>query len=483
MIRVRSVGACVVLALGASRVMGCSEDSSRTGVEEPAETGVTPAAGAASGSAGRPGAGGARGSGGSGVGGGASGGAPGSGGQRTTGGATGLDASNGSGGTGNGASGAGGESNLDGSVGDGAPADANDGASTTRVDSSCGALVVVPEQVVEFYEASFTDTITTFTPVAMFIMLDRSSSMVTGSPPPASSMSWDDSAAAIHAFVDDPGSAGVDIGLGTFPYGPNNTADCAGGTDCGTPVVSIASLPGNANAMIAAMSAQRPGSNAPNTPTECALRGMITTCMAYQAASPTGEKCVAVLVTDGTPSACDKDQQHLVMIIADGKSKGVDTYALGLPGADISALNTYAQAGGTGAAYDVSAGAVAFVTALNSIRSKITHQELHRVVTTRVVSRPVECRWKIPPLPLGEPPLNPMDMNLLVTPPNGVGTQFGHVASSARCPSNQNAWYFDDEAHPSEIYLCPHACTNVENVTGERIELLLHCPRIEATPS
>jgi hypothetical protein len=350
------------------------------------------------------------------------------------------------------------------------------------VDSSCGALAVIPEQVFEFYEASFTDTIATITPVAMFMMLDRSSSMVTGSPAPASSMSWDNSAAAIHAFVDDPRSAGVDIGLGTFPYGPNNTADCAAGTDCGTPVVPIASLPGNASAMIAAMSAQRPGSNA-NTPTECALRGMISTCMAYQAASPTGEKCVAVLVTDGAPSVCDKDQQHLVAIIADGKSKGVDTYTLGLPGADLAVLDTYAQAGGTGAAYDVSAGPSAFVTALVAIRGKISHQELHRVVTTRVSSRPLECRWKIPPLPLGDPPLNPMDVNLLVTPPNGVGTQFGHVASYAQCPSNQNAWYFDDEAHPSEIYLCPHACTTVESATGERIELLLFCPRIEAKPS
>jgi hypothetical protein len=27
-----------------------------------------------------------------------------------------------------------------------------------------------------------------------------------------------------------------------------------------------------------------------------------------------------------------------------------------------------------------------------------------------------------------------------------------------------------------EIYLCPRACTNVENVRGERIEILLHCP-------
>jgi hypothetical protein len=296
-------------------------------------------------------------------------------------------------------------------------------------------------------------------------------------------MSWDNSAAAIGAFVMDPLSNGLDIGLGTFPYGPNNTADCNAGSDCGMPVVPIAPLPGNAASMTSAMTAQRPGGRNANTPTECALRGMINTCLTYHAASPSGEKCVAVLVTDGNPTACDQNQQNLVAIIADGHMKGVDTYALALPGTNIATLDSYAQAGGTIQAIDVTGGAQAFVAALNAIRGKITHQDMHTVVTTHVVSTPLRCQWKIPQQKQGDPPLDPNKVNLQFTPPNGASTQFGHVAAPGACPANQNAWYFDDEKNPTQISLCPNACTNVENVAGARIDILLHCPRIEVPPA
>src|SRR5262249_39730964 len=75
------------------------------------------------------------------------------------------------------------------------------GTSRPPADSSCGAVAEVPEQITKYIEASVTDTITTLTPVAIFIMQDRSSSMVTGRPAPASAMSWDNSANAITAFV------------------------------------------------------------------------------------------------------------------------------------------------------------------------------------------------------------------------------------------------------------------------------------------
>lgn len=66
---------------------------------------------------------------------------------------------------------------------------------------------------------------------------------------------------------------------------------------------------------------------------------------------------MAVLVTDGTPTQCDTSEDHLVALIADGHTKGVDTFTLGLSGADIDVLDRYATAGGTNRAIDVSAGA------------------------------------------------------------------------------------------------------------------------------
>jgi hypothetical protein len=358
------------------------------------------------------------------------------------------------------------------------------GATIRSHDSSCGAVSEVPEQIIKYTEASVTDTTYTSTPVAVFIMLDRSISMTMApiGAPAGAPISWDSAKSSITAFVNDPMSAGLDIGMGTFPVGPQATFDCATGADCGTPVVPIMSLPGNAGAMANAMTSQTPMGLA-FTPTECALRGMINTCLQYHAMSPTGEPCVAVLVTDGTPTQCDLDENNLTAIIADGKAKGVQTYTLGLPGSDINVLNQYAVAGGTGMAVDVSAGPTAFIAALNAIRGKIAHQEKHTVVTKHTVQTPLKCQWKIPAQPMGSPALDPTKVNLQFTGPGAPPVQWGHVASMAMCPTNTSAWYFDDEMHPTQIFLCPNTCLGVENTMNSRIDILLHCPRIEAPPA
>jgi uncharacterized protein YegL len=347
-------------------------------------------------------------------------------------------------------------------------------------DSSCGAVAEVPEQITIYKEASVTDTTYTSTPVALFIMLDRSISMV--GPQPTGASSWTNAVNAVTAFVKDPMSSGLDIGLGSFPVGANDTYDCNAGSDCGTPIVPIASLPMNMQPMVDAMNAQTPMGLA-FTPTECGLRGMINECLQFQANSPTGEKCVAVLVTDGAPTQCNTDENALTMIITDGHSKGVDTYTLGLPGSDINVLNQYAQAGGTTMAVDVSAGATAFVAALNAIRGKVAHKDSHTVVTPVIIQTPLKCQWRIPAQKMGDPALDPTLVNLQYTPMTGQPTQFGHVAGAAACPASGNAWYFDDEMNPTQVFLCPSTCTTVEAVQGARIDILLHCPRIEAKPA
>jgi len=311
-----------------------------------------------------------------------------------------------------------------------------------------------------------------YKPVALFIMQDRSGSMVTGFPPPASAQSWQNSTDAITAFVNDPMSKGIDIGLGTFPAGMQNTADCQAGSDCGNAVVPIASLPGNASAMTSAMTAQTPNSPISLTPTECGLRGMINQCLTYQSTSPMGERCVAVLVTDGSPTQCDTNQANLTQIIADGHMKGIDTYTLGLPGADLNVLNQYAQAGGTNMAIDVTGGAQAFISALNSIRKSVT------------ISMPLPCTWKIPAPPTGTT-FDPKKVNVQYTPPGGSPQAFGYVASEADCArANGDAWYYDNSADPShstQVLACPNACNNtLHNATGE-VDVLFGCETIPAT--
>jgi hypothetical protein len=193
--------------------------------------------------------------------------------------------------------------------------------------------------------------------------------MVMMQPGQSSGTSWQSATTAVTAFTEDPASAGLDVGLGVFPPMSNAMGDCSAGADCGAPVTPIAPLPGNAVKITEAYNQAKPPASPPLlTPTECALRGMINACLTFMSKSPSGEKCVAVLVTDGTPTTCDVLETDLEMIISDGKAKGVATYTLGLPGADTATLDAYANAGGTTKSFDVSAGPEAFRKALEGIR-------------------------------------------------------------------------------------------------------------------
>lgn len=347
----------------------------------------------------------------------------------------------------------------------------------------CNAIRETPETITIYKDATVTDTVTNYKPVALFIMQDRSSSMVTGMPAPASAQSWDNSTGAITAFVNDPATAGIDIGLGTFPYGPNNTADCNTGSDCGTPVVPIAPLPGNGNAMIQAMQAQRPANGLlpALTPTECGLRGMINQCLSFMANSPTGEQCVAILVTDGTPTQCSTDATVLQQIVADGHSKGVTTFTLGLPGADLNALNALANAGGTNAAIDVAGGSQAFIAALNNIRQAVAVTTRTVITTPMVISSPLPCQWKIPPVQAPQV-FDPNKVNVQFTPPGGAVRQFGHVQSIGDCGRvNGDAWYYDDNANPTQVLVCPQTCDGtLKQSAGAQVEVLLGCDTIPA---
>lgn len=341
---------------------------------------------------------------------------------------------------------------------------------------ACPAIRQKPETVVVYKDATVTDTIYTSKPVALFVMQDRSGSMVTGFPPPADPNNWNNSTAAITAFVNDPQTAGIDIGLGTFPYGPNNTADCAG-SDCGTPVVPIAPLPGNGPAMIQAMNAQTPSSPIALTPIECGLRGMINQCLTFMANSTTGEQCVAILVTDGTPTQCSGDQAVLQQIVADGHAKGVTTFALGLPGADINQLNGLANAGGTNTAIDVSGGAQPFIDALNNIRQRVAVTTTQQVTTSTTIATPLPCSWSVPAAPPGTT-FEKNKVNVQFTPPGAtVPVDFGRVNDVGQCAqTTADAWYYDNNDAPTKVLACPNTCNGtLKNSAGAEVAVLFGC--------
>ncbi|HVW27179.1 MAG TPA: vWA domain-containing protein [Polyangiaceae bacterium] len=322
----------------------------------------------------------------------------------------------------------------------------------------CPAIRQKPEQVVMYK------------PVALFIMQDRTGSMVSGFPS-GCACSWSNSTMALSAFVNDPMSAGLDVGLSFF--GGTDKTSCDG-MDC-----SQANVPIEPIAMAAQPIIQAMNSNTPNpaniTPLECGLRGMINACLLYASNSPIGEPCVDVLVTDGNtmdPTPCDGTVSDLVQIVADGHSKGVNTYTLGLQGSDPNFLDQIAQAGGTMAHIDASGGVQQFVAALNSIRESIT------------IKMPLPCTWKIPPPPTGTT-FDPNKVNVQYTPPGAAtGQPFGHVSSQADCArANGDAWYYDNSTDPSmatQVIACDDTCNGtLHNAVGE-VDVVFGCATIPA---
>jgi hypothetical protein len=324
----------------------------------------------------------------------------------------------------------------------------------------CPAIRQKPEQVV------------TYKPVALFIMQDRTGSMVTGFPS-GCACSWQNSTDALTAFMKDPASAGLDVGLGYFGGLDKSTCD---GSDCGQDVVPIQPIAMSGPAIVTAMNTN---TNFPNplsiTPLECGLHGMIDACSAYMSQSTTGERCVAVLVTDGNtmdPTNCDPNVANLVQIVADGHSKGVNTYTLGLQGSDPNFLDQIAQAGGTMAHIDASAGVQAFVSALNSIRQSIT------------IKMALPCTWKIPPAP-AETTFDPTKVNVQYIPPGGAPQSFGHVNSEADCAQAVgDAWYYDngtDPAKATQVIACPNTCNSTLHDSLGEVDVAFGCDTVPAT--
>jgi hypothetical protein len=333
--------------------------------------------------------------------------------------------------------------------------------------NECGEVVQPPETV--FIDASVTDTVVTYSPIALYVMMDRSSSM--------NPTLWPVAQNAITAFAQDPGSAGMDIGLGVFPPMSNNNApDCTAGTDCGAPVVEIASLPNNASPLIAGMNQANPGAffGILTTPTECGLRGMIAHCTDWTTRS--SEQCVAVLATDGEPFGCDVNAQNLVNIVADGKTKGVTTFTLGLPGSNQAFLDQLAQAGGTNASIPV-ANQQDFIAALTAIRGKVTTQ--HTTHTTQQVYAPSRCSWNIPP-PKDGKEFDRDKVNLKFAPLGGAASDFTRFDDEAACGATTTGWRYDIDAKdlsqdPKQVILCPATCDAVKAQQGATVNIAFGC--------
>jgi hypothetical protein len=335
-------------------------------------------------------------------------------------------------------------------------------------------------------------------PLDMYIMQDQSGSMsdiVLGG-----QTKWQAVTSAISSFVQQPGLGGISVGLQYFAVsaggmscgltcvtdadcGPSScgpcllglclggvtSADSCNASDYAMPEVEIAPLPGVASAIITSLGNHMPSTS---TPTGPALQGALDHAKAWATTHP-GHVVIAVLATDGEPTECSPTDQAGVAAIAAAALAGtpsIKTFAIGVfATGDIPSgpalLDAVAAAGGTGQAFNITTQMnvnQSFLDALNKIRGSA-----------------LGCQYTIPTPKMGTPDFN--KVNVQYTPGGGTPVDFLQYPDKAHCPASGDGWYYDNNAKPTQIELCPNTCTKVSADSMGKIEILLGCQTQKAT--
>lgn len=167
-----------------------------------------------------------------------------------------------------------------------------------------------------------------------------------------------------------------------------------------------------------------------------------------------------IMLTDGDPTDCNTSQAANAALAANAFNNfGIKTYMIALPGSHPTFLDAIAAAGGTSTAIDVTAANMAtqLTTALNQI-----------------TGNGVTCSSDLPALNL----FDPADVTLTFTPSSGPAVALPKRNDLAACNGNVNTgWYYDNNAAPTKVLLCPKSCTTAQNDPGSTIELALGCPK------
>lgn len=286
-------------------------------------------------------------------------------------------------------------------------------------------------------------------PLDLLFALDWSSSM---------QAEWPGTTSALKAFFNDPASAGVSAGLVYVPALAGCECDFASYL---VPDVPIAPLPTNAFALTNSMPAQALGAC---TPVYGGLKGALKAATAHQDAHPT-HKVNLVFATDGEPWSkfgCSFVTIDDIVNLAKGalNYNGVHTYVIGVDGSINVNLDKLAAAGGTTAAYNVTLDVSQFAAAIAEIRS-----------------HGLGCDYELPPPPMGQQ-LDSNEVNFTYTP-KGVGEPktLPRADDLADC-NDKPGWYYDSNAAPTKIVLCPASCTTVEADGEAKVSVLFGCKSV-----
>jgi len=288
-------------------------------------------------------------------------------------------------------------------------------------------------------------------PVDLYFMFDVSGSMA--------GTNITDLHSGFADFANDPESAGLGAAAQRFPIPLGNDpydATCDQNAYA-KPTVPWGPLP-NA-ALVAWVEALEADGYTPTVP---ALTGAVRACDDRLATNPT-HKCAVVLVTDGRPEGnCPPTNEDaeapLGQVAASAWAAGIPVYAIGLPGLDYTGetvLNTIAEQGGTGSPILIEAMSVSqkFSGALADIREAVPG-----------------CEYLMPSLPTG---VDPSSVKVSYSSTMSAEEVLPQVTDDASCAGD--GWYFDDNASPSRILLCPFTCDKMQNDDGSKVTFSVGC--------
>jgi hypothetical protein len=313
---------------------------------------------------------------------------------------------------------------------------------TTGEADACAAVTVDAELV----------------PLDLYVVLDRSGSMVNSSLGP---LRWPPVRDALNQFFQSPSAAGIGIALTMFAH-PTQSQCVA--PSYATPLVAMGALPGSATGHAIALQ-NTMNQYAPvlgvGTPTESAMQGAVTFAKAHKNANPNRAVAI-VLATDGLPGASGCTGQTAAGVqsaISNGftGSPSIRTFVIGIdPNAQMSTnLNSWAAAGG-GQAFDVatSGGPAQFLQAMKDIQGSL-----------------LGCTFTMPKTDAGI--INIDKVKVVFTPGSGAPQELPRVTNQGACAGP--GWYYDNNSDPTNIELCLGSCTTVQADPSGSIEIELGC--------
>ncbi len=296
------------------------------------------------------------------------------------------------------------------------------------------------------------------TPLELYILLDRSASMVGDK--------WAAATTGLDTFVADAKSAGIDVALGVLPRPGLSTCDP---TPFETPDVPFGVLPGAGGALSAALAGFTP--TGIGTPIYPALAGALSGVSKVVAANP-GHSGAVLLVTDGAPQGPTQCSGGVnaedVQVIANvahtayastGGHPSVTTFVVGLPGVDQTFANQVAAAGGSTSAV--------LATSPTNVQAQFA------AALAQVRGAALPCTFVLPDK-VSQGTIAYDRVNVVYTHGDGVTRE--PQAQVSDCSSA--GWRYDDAAHPTEIVLCPDLCDAVHHDLGATIDIALGCQTI-----